>query len=134
MGRPVTAMAAWPPLSFHASFLSQGTPGRTDRIPVLQHPPTVQGDGLLLPPYSPSSGRVRVVPQTAPCLANPPLASTMVCHQHRPTLISKFRIAGMARPYFDSLPRGAYNTALGSSGSVENRRGRRRFAKERKAR
>ncbi len=53
--------------------------------------------------------------------------------QRRGTLISKFSIAGMARTYFDSLPRGAYNTALGSSGSVENRRGRRRFAKERKA-
>ena len=49
-------------------------------------------------------------------------------------LISTFSTAGMGRTYFDSLPRGAYNTALGSSGSMENRRGGRRFAKERKAR
>jgi hypothetical protein len=56
-------MAAWSPLPFHVSFLSQGTPGRTDCIPVRQHTPTVQGDRMLLPPCSPSSGSVRVVPQ-----------------------------------------------------------------------
>src|SRR5712692_11309009 len=33
-GRPATAMAAWPPLPSHISFPSQGTPDRTDRMPV----------------------------------------------------------------------------------------------------
>ena len=36
-------------------------------------------------------------------------------------LISKCSTAGMARKHFDSQPRGAYNTALGRSGSIENR-------------
>jgi hypothetical protein len=47
---------------------------------------------------------------------------------------SALDIGRQTRTHFDSLPRGAYNTALGSSDSVENRRGGRRFAKERKAR
>src|SRR5262249_43790626 len=46
---------------------------------------------------------------------------------------TKCRTAGMARTYFDSLPRGAYNTALGSSGSVENRGSGRRFAKDKES-